>query len=812
MCSHLLRLSLSLVVMLIFLKYAVAQDKAQPQKPNAPLPAAKGSDEEDYRRFFKKPTTTDEYWNALQFEIDVGKYDLAAVHLRNLLNYKPSDTDLVKLADEVGVAAFLRLRNIPKWSDDPKVNKEARENVEQLIKRVTDAVNKVRRDPARIQGYIKNLTASPEENAYALKELAKSGAVVVPYIIDALRSASPEERIRYLDALRRLGPDTIAPMVAALDSNIPWLQVALLRIFQKRYSASTARLIQREVVPNLWFLAASPTQPDDVRRQAAAALSFFLEIPADKLPSARVALTRLAENYYLHRISFADANAVTIWRWDGQRVVEGWPGAPTVSADKAEEYYGLRFASQALLLDPAYVPAQVVLLSLVLDKTQSKAGLDQTLERAAPKVHDLLGRVQSDLVNAVLERALEEHRVAVILGAVRDLGERKEVRALRPMDRLGPPLVRALYYPDRRVQMAAAEALLQIPDSAVSLATTRVVEVLRRAVAAISSPPGVGQGEQKRKVLVGYFNEDLRNRVAAAVTAAGYDAVAVTSGRELMQRLAQASDVALVLFEEELPDPGLAQLLGQLHADRFASQLPILLTAAPPRADASGRLPDDPSQRDLLRGEAIRHEEKLRRYVARYPNVTVIPAALALDAKGLKPLLQARLDDPANPALSAKEIQDYAERSIANLARLARGEIAGYDVRPAGATVLEALRAPSKLTPKGQGFAIEIAARLRGEEAQTVLANVLADGKRTTAVRIAAADALVRNIQQFSPLLAPNQIRVLAETYADPKLEEVLKTKVALVFGSLRPSTRQSGDLLLQYQPPAPGAPPKNEK
>ena len=54
-----------------------------------------------------------EYWNALQFEIDVGKYDLAAVHLRNLLNFKPTDADLVKLADEVGVAAFLRLRNIP---------------------------------------------------------------------------------------------------------------------------------------------------------------------------------------------------------------------------------------------------------------------------------------------------------------------------------------------------------------------------------------------------------------------------------------------------------------------------------------------------------------------------------------------------------------------------------------------------------------------------------------------------------------------------------------------------------------------------
>jgi hypothetical protein len=807
MYSRLVHLGLSLLAMTVFLTHSTAQDKEQPKQSGARAPAAQNSSDDDYRRFFKKPTNTEEYWNAIQFEIEVGRYDLAAVHLRNLLDYKPSDSDLVKLVDDVGIAAFLRLRNLRKWSDDPKANKEALDHVEQLIKRVTEAVAKVRRDPARIQGYIKNLTASPEEYAYALKELAKSGAVVVPYLIDALRQANPDERVRYLEALERLGPDTLAPMVAALDSKDSHLQVDLIRIFRKRYSADTARLIQREVVPNLWFLANSSAQSDEVRQNATAALSFFLETPADKLPPAHVELTRLAESYYLHRVPFADAHAVTVWRWDGQRVVEGWPGAPTISADKAEEYYGVRFAGQALMLDPTYVPAQVVLLSLILDKTQSRAGLDQTLERAAPQVHNLVGTVQSALVNAVLERALQEHRVPVILGAVRDLGERKEVRALRPLIRGQLPLVRALYYPDRRVQMAAAEALLQIPDSAASLAATRVVEVLRRAVAA--EP----EARQKLKVLIGYFNEDIRNRVVAAVATAGYDAVAVASGREMMQRLGQASDVALVLFEEELPNPGLAQLLGQLHADRFAGQLPILLTAAPPPGDASGRLPVDPSQRHLLLGEAARNEEKLRRYVARYPNITVIPAALALDAKALKPLIQARLDDPANPALSAKEMRDYAERSIENLARLARGEVAGYDVGPAGPTVLEALRAPSKLTPKGQGFAIEVAARLRREEAQMVLANVLSDSKRTTAVRIAAANALVYNMQQFSPLLSRDQVRVITEMYADPNLDEALKSNVALVLGSLRPSARQSGDLLRQYQPPPPaGTPPPPNK
>ncbi|HTU93857.1 MAG TPA: hypothetical protein VMF69_27500, partial [Gemmataceae bacterium] len=131
MCSRLLHVSLLLLLMIAFLTQLAAQDNDKAKQPGAAPPTRQGNgDENDYRRFFKKPTNTDEYWNAIQFEIDVGKYDLAAVHLRNFLNYKPSEADLVKLVDEVGVSAFLRLRNIRKWSDDPKANKEALDNVE----------------------------------------------------------------------------------------------------------------------------------------------------------------------------------------------------------------------------------------------------------------------------------------------------------------------------------------------------------------------------------------------------------------------------------------------------------------------------------------------------------------------------------------------------------------------------------------------------------------------------------------------------------------------------------------------------------
>jgi CheY-like chemotaxis protein len=776
MSARLLRLSLGLVLMMLVLRLGPGLHGQAPMKQAAPpggLPGAGEGGEEDYRRFFKKPSNLPEYWTALQFEIDVGKFELAARYLRGLLDYKPTDADLAKLADQVGIAAFLRLRNIPIWSDNPAVNKQAKKDVEDLLQRATAALKKVRGDPERIKTFIKNLNATPEERSYALRELYKSGAAVVPYLIDELKAADPGERVRLLDALRQLGPDTVEPLIAVLDSDDPRLQIDVLRLFIKRYAP--------QVVPHLWYLSGSSRQAEDVRRAATEALAFFLSVKPGLLPPAKVELTRLAQRYYLHEVKFPDPAAATIWRWDNGRVVEGWPGTPTVPADRAEEYWVRYYAGRALVIDPQYQPAQVVLLSLMLERAQLGAGLDQMLDRASPAVHGVLASVSPELVLAVLERALQEKRVPVILGAVRDLGERDEVLAYRAQGRGRPPLVQALYYPDRRVQMAAAEALQRIPGSSAAQATTRVVEVLRRALAAEPTP------REPAKVIVGYFNPDVLQAVAAAVSNAGLDPIQVTTGREMLQRLNQASDVALLLFDQALPMPGLDSLLGQLHADVNSRQLPILLSSSPER------------------------EEAVRRFTARYPNVTVIPAALALDVKYLQPLFREKLGNPASPALTPAELKAYAERAIRHLARLSRGEPAGYDVVPAGPTVLAALRTPTNLTPEGQIAAMEVAGRLKDNEAQIVLFNVLTDPKRPLAVRVTAANQLVHHLQQFGPLLTRDQLRTLDALYAQPNLDPPLKASLAVVLGTLRPDARLTGERLLQFQPPSP-APPKPDK
>jgi hypothetical protein len=872
MSTHMLRFLLVGLVLAAVLTPATAEDKPAPKKDTP----ASGS-EPDYREFFKKPTNLAEFWSALQFEMEVGRYDLAAAHLRGLMNLKPTDAELAKFGDEQGIASFLKLRNVPRWSEDPKVNRQARQDVEDLIARITAAVKAVRGDPKRIQMFIGNLLATPEENAYALKELYRSGAVVVPYLIEAIRKATPEERPTLVDALARLGPDTLAPLLAALDSNDPRLTVDIIGILQRRAATSA--------VPDLWYLSASQTQPDDVRQKATETLAAFLGSAASRLPPAKLALAREAERYYRHQVKFPDPRAVVVWRWDGKGVVAGWPGVQSIPASKAEEYYGLKYAGQALALDPGYEPAQVVWLSLSLEKAQQEAGLAQPLDKAAPAVHAMLASVGPDLVNAVLERGLRDGRTAVILGAVRDLGARDEVRGVRAGGKGEPPLVRALQYPDRRVQFAAAEALLRIPGAASSQATTRVVEVLRRALAA---DPGAPAGVRP-KVLVGYFDEDQVNRAAAAVAAAGFEPVKVRTGRAVMQRLGQASDIDLVLMDEALPDPGLANLLGQLRADVHVGLLPVVLTVKPEpspeertparkttkAADLwnsmqfeidAGRLDkaaillerlldyrtsdaelvklaedkgleafqalrdlrwsDVPKENERIRKEAdallarvtaaVRQppppplpgrEDALRRHLVRSPNVTVVSEVILEDPKAIRELVQLRIADPGQPALSAAEMKDYAERSMVLLAKLARGEPPGFDVRLAGPAILDALRTPSRLRPEGQRAAAEAASRLSGSEAQRVLADVVLDTKRPLAVRVGAAEQLIRHIQSYSPLLSRAQVKDLAALNDNPALDPPLKAQVALVLGSLQPDARLTGQRLLQYRPPVPAAP-----
>src|SRR5262249_54461763 len=301
----------------------------------------------------------------------------------------------------------------------------------------------------------------------------------------------------------------------------------------------------RRAVPYLWYFAGAEKVAPEVRTKAREAIAYLLQTRNDQLPTPKRALTDEAAKYYRHQIAFPDGQRVRVCRGDGKNLVSSLR-----TASKAEEYCGLHFAKQALEIDPAYHDAQVILLSLALEKAVEPLGYDQPLTKGPPAINELLATVNPQLVTDVLERALEERRTAVILGAARTLGGLAEVRAQRPGAKEEPALVRALKYPDHRVQLVAADALLRIPGSPGSPAAARIVEVLRRTAAA----------EPAARVLIADGNRDRAMAVADAAKKAGFEPIAAATGREALRLIQDAGNIDVILIDQGITDPQLPHL------------------------------------------------------------------------------------------------------------------------------------------------------------------------------------------------------------------------------------------------------------
>jgi hypothetical protein len=223
----------------------------------------------------------------------------------------------------------------------------------------------------------------------------------------------------------------------------------------------------------------------------------------------------------------------------------------------------------------------------------------------------------------------------------------------------------------------------------------------------------------------------------------------------------------------------------------------------------------------------------LKRLADGYRNTWVIPEAAAVSAEELKARLEGYFKLAALPVslarlavapssrleqysqdvkgqLSPAERKQFAAEALDGLWRMARGEITGYDLRPALPAVVKALRTED-LAVK----AAEILGRLPGVEPQQRLAGLILDPKAEK-VRLTAAVELNRHIQQYGLVLAqtlhPEQVRQLRALADNPAEDAALRTQVALLIGRMGVTAQQSGVRLYRYTPEPPAAPPAPKK
>jgi hypothetical protein len=746
--------------------------------------------EEEYRVFFKKPEKTPEFWAAIKFEMQVGKFDVAALHLKQMLAQKPAeevDANLVAIEEAEGMSSFLRLKSVRQWTDHPVLQKEAEKNVEALIDRVTAAVEKHLGDPVRLKKFIDNLSApAVEVRAYAFAQLSRARGRAAPYLVEALRrSAGTAKHQRILDTMVKLDPEVIPPLLEALnardanDAKDADLRLALLEVIRRRGD--------KRALPYLWSLSSSPRYPALVRAKATETLASLLQTDPKHLPPAKVMLTDLAEKFYQHKIKFLDPQRVVVWPWQKDYTLSTKP--VVLSASDYEELFGLRYARQALELDPAYRPAQVAFLNLMLEfilRDGYQDRLDQLMTgKSVPSLDQLLSSIDADLVMEVLERALAEHNLAVILPTVKALGERGEVRAARPGLNGNPgPLVRALYYPDRRVQFAAAAALLRMPESPTPAASGRVVEVLRRFVASSPTP----------KALVAFAPDLKAATLRQQLKAAGFEAVIARDLKEVMEALHRAADIDVILLHYNLRENELPYVLSQLNADADGG-LPLLFVAPVKREGAYVRQLKRYRNSGIISEAYLGMPDELKAHLQEAIKMSAAPDPVLKASERQQIWLKENLLKRKNVQLTEPERKLFAAASLDALARMARGEIKGYEVRAAESTLVDALRGKDTAVP-----AIEILTTFPGAATQQRLAALVLDAKRGKE-RVTAAKALNRHVQRNGMALRTEQVAKLRQLSAAPDTEPTLRAELSILIGNLRATAEQTGKKLYRFNP-----------
>jgi hypothetical protein len=172
-------------------------------------------------------------------------------------------------------------------------------------------------------------------------------------------------------------------------------------------------------------------------------------------------------------------------------------------------------------------------------------------------------------------------------------------------------------------------------------------------------------------------------------------------------------------------------------------------------------------------------------------------AQATTDAEDLKGTFTAAIAESMGKPLSEAERKNNAVLAIEWLTRIARGELPGYDIRPAQSAILKTAR-DNELAAR----AIEAAGRLPGRDAQRALATVVLDSNRPMPLRSEAAVELTRHIQRFGLLLSRNQVAGLEEAFGVAK-DDKLKANLAQVVGSMHPDERQTGERLRRFAPKA---------
>ena len=381
---------------------------------------------------------------------------------------------------------------------------------------------------------------------------------------------------------------------------------------------------------------------------------------------------------------------------------------------------------------------------------------------------------------------MTEHNYQLILPLVDALGERGEFRSAMASSSGAPGLlVKALNYPDNRVQFAAARAILRLPASQAPVASARVVDVLARFLRTGSAG----------KILFVYVKDQRATELRNAAREAKLESEVAPTVKEAIQLVHQTADYDAIVVDNGVSDAELPFVLSQLRADSDAGLLPLLIVAKAERKEDLARLTEQMPNTFVIPSVYVTKGADLKREVDDAIKFAAAPESVRKAPQDQQQWLRYEVRRSQGQALSEAERQQFGKDALDWFAQMARGELTGYDLKPAESALVQALNNKDR-----SAQALYIISRFPGSMTQQRLAGILFDADKGH-LHVIAAKELNRHIQKYGLVLTADEIARLRDMEQRMDVPPEVRSELAVLVGTLRATAQQTGSRLLEFRP-----------
>ncbi|MCB9849053.1 MAG: hypothetical protein H6814_11650 [Phycisphaeraceae bacterium] len=594
------------------------------------------------------------------------------------------------------------------------------------------------RDPNEIARNIGFLDDNPRARMLARERIAFAREYAVPQLLEVL-IARPnpvlEGHVRKL--LVDMGPDAVAPLCAALDGVDAVTQEQLLVILgQIRHEAGGLPV----AAPYVARLAKeAPT--DTVRVEARREMNKWGVTASSDIDISNLFLS-LARAYASNSRSltrFPDEDYQLVWSYQPQSGLV----ATGVRTEVFDEMQTMALAETALGLNPDSDSAlELWVAANISREIEQPEGWTNPLWGADRHNADYYAVAAGPRVTQnVLDKALRDFNTPVARRAIAALSESAGGAGL--WQGLGDrkPLLDALRYPDRRVQLEAALALGGANPSEAFPGSERVTPILAGAVRNAGSRYGI----------VITRDADRANELGSVLRDAGFEPL-------------QAADSLNNASSTIVSAPGVDMIIVEGSGDMF------LNTVAEARSNS--RLQATPIVAVL---PFTAYNEQIPRF-EREPLVELRREGITTQSIGstVKALAMKALGAP----VTQEEALGYARATLRTLHDIAVGGSAAYNIADAAQPLIAAL---DETSGEIRLLVADVLSRIRQTRAQVALMDAAMNAEGSE--RIALLDKVADSAKRYGDMLDERQVRWIVDLAGDGDGDEA--TAAAALIGSL---------------------------